>query len=194
MPNELIQKKFGELRHMRLHSDCIEVKIESLLIDIHYSIRYEQLHPETIIIHKNDMYSWVSFVPIICLLSMAVGKKMMENSPSSVFIKVFLFLLIVIGLLATLWGSLASRRKVIRIGKEEAQNIIAILAEYPNKALVDDFVAELQNRIRERLIHLRIMQYEGIDTPDRQIYALRELLREEVITEEIYQEMIKKYI
>jgi hypothetical protein len=121
---ELIQKRFWDKRHFQLMDDVVQVRMKTPTEDAEFSVKYEELGFETVIVRKKDASLFFSgLMYLTCFVGIAVIKNIeLDNIVNMIlFFAFFLFFIFTLYLAAKATFGYKWRRKKFGAFKKQPQ-------------------------------------------------------------------------
>lgn len=185
---ELKQKRVWDKRHFKLLDDGVWLRIKTPTEDAELKVKYEELGLETVYVRKKS----ASMVfTVLTFLSVIVGRLLLkdanlEKASDIILVVAFFFFLFMVLFLA--WSD--SRKPLIGINGGEKS--LALLRNSPDTETVDKFVNELHERIKNRVIKLRVRPNDDELNFDYKKRMLDMLQEENIIDEKKYKEVLQQ--
>lgn len=185
---EIKQNRYSDKRFFRLEDDGVYFKIKSPTEDVSGKFKYEDLGLSTLTVRKKEA-SWV--FTIIAMIGMYALRPIIEATQEKSIVDI---IFIIIGCL-TIFGGLffliiETRKELITI--TDGAKSFSMHRNVPNTTDVDNFISELHQRIRERIITLNVRPNDMKIDEEYKIYQLQNLLDTNVINKQKYVEIEKQ--
>ena len=185
---ELKQKRIWDRRHFKLLDDGVWFRYKSPTEDAELKVKYEDLGLDLVYIRKKSaslVFSVLTFVLIIA------GKLLLDDAnleKTSDFILVITFCLILSLILFLSWSD---ARKPL-VGIDGGEKSLALLRNSPDEETVDRFIYELHERIKDKIIKLRVRPNDNEFSFDYKKRMLDMLLEENIIDEKKFQIVLQQ--
>ena len=147
---ELKQNRISDRRHFRLEKDGVWFKIKTPTEQVESKFKYEELGLGTMTVKKKEA-SWV-FI-ILTMISIYALKFLLDNFEPENRIDLLFIIFSSILLIGSFVFLMIETRKTV-IGITDGSKTFSLLRNVPSTETVDQFIAELHERIRDRNIDL----------------------------------------
>lgn len=185
---KLEQKRLWDNREFTLLEKELLIRMTSPTEEIELKFKYEDLGFETAFVRKKTVTLVLS---ISLVLTTIIGGMILVNlnNPLSTFETIAVAGLTAFVYIAVFLISYDNRKPqiVVKGGKES----FTLLADSPSREKVDEFIKVLQERMTQRIIDLEIRPNDPKMEYATQKEALENLLDNEIISRDKFEEMIK---
>jgi hypothetical protein len=185
---ELKQKRIWDKRHFKLLDDGVWFRYKSPTEDAELKVKYEDLGLDLVYVRKKSaslVFSVLTFVLVIA------GKFLLEDAnleKISDLIFVIIFWLIIFLVLFLSWSD--ARKPLVGINGGEKS--FSLLRNSPDEETVDRFINELHERIKDKIIKLRVRPNDNEYGFDYKKRMLDMLLEENIIDEKKFQIVLQQ--
>lgn len=185
---ELKQNRIWDKRHFKLLDDSVWFRYKTPTEDAEMKVNYEELGLDIVYVRKKSasiVFSALTFLSVI------VGRLLLKDAnleKTTDIIVVIAFSLFLFTVLFLAWSD--SRKPLIGINGGEKS--LALLRNGPDDETVDRFINELHERIKKRIIKIRVRPNDNelsIDYKKRMLDLLQE---ENIIDEKKCQEVLQQ--
>lgn len=185
---ELKQKRIWDKRHFKLLDDGVWLRIRTPTEDAELKVKYEELGLETVYVRKKSaslIFGVLTFLSVIVgrLLLKDVNLETLSDIVFTIIFFIFLFILLFLA-----WSD--SRKPLIGINGGEKS--LSLLRNSPDSETVDRFVNELHERIKNRIIKLRVRPNDNELGFEYKKRMLDMLLEENILDEKKYKEVLRQ--
>ena len=149
---ELRQKRIWDKRHFKLLDREIWMHFITPTQDLEIKMKYEDLGLETIQVRKKE--TSLVFAGLIILFAIS-GKLILKNSDLSNTTDIIILSVISTFIIVVLFLAWTEVRKPLII-IDGGPKTFSLLASSPNKESVDNFILSLQEKIRKRIVQIRV--------------------------------------
>ena len=171
-----------------LLDDGVWFRIKTPTEDVEQKVKYEELGLETIYVRKKS--ASIVFVGLI-FLSVIVGRLLLEDANLEKASDIALVVAFFTFLFSVLFLAWSDSRKPL-LGINGGEKTLALLRNSPDSETVDLFVNELHERIKNRIIKLRVRPNDEELSFDYKKRMLDLLQEEDIIDEQKYTEVLKQ--
>jgi hypothetical protein len=185
---ELKQSRIGDKRHYKLLEDGVWFKIKTPTEEIETKIKYEELGLDTFSVRKKEA-SWV-FSFLLMLVSIEGIFIFKDADLKSVFDIVFISLIAVFILTVILLTVAETQKPILSITGGDKS--FSLLRNSPDPETVDKFVLALQEKIRNRIIQVKVRPQDKQINLNYKKRVLLSLKENHVINDKKYAEVILK--
>jgi len=185
---ELKQKRIWDKRHFKLLDDGVWFRYKSPSEDAEMKVKYEDLGLDIVYVRKKSasiVFTVLTFLSVIVGKLLLVDANLEKTSDIILVIAFGLFLFIVLFL------SWSDARKPL-IGINGGGKSLALLRNSPDDETVDRFIYELHERIKNRIIMLRVRPNDNELSFDYKKRMLDMLLEDNIIDEKKYQNVLQQ--
>lgn len=183
---ELKQSRIGDKRHFILQEDGVWFKINTPTEEIETKLKYEELGLDTFAVRKKEA-SWV-FSFLLMLVSVE-GIFILKDADFNSGFDILVVSLIAIFILSVILLTIAETQKPsLTITGGDKQ--LYLLRDSPDPETVDKFVAALQEKIRSRIIQIKVRPHDkhiNLNHKKRVLLSLRE---NNIINDKKYAEIL----
>jgi len=185
---ELKQKRIWDKRHFKLLDDGVWFRYKSPSEDAEMKVKYEDLGLDIVYVRKKSasiVFTVLTFLSVIVGKLLLVDANLEKTSDIILVIAFGLFLFIVLFL------SWSDARKPL-IGINGGEKSLALLRNSPDDETVDRFIYELHERIKNRIIMLRVRPNDNELSFDYKKRMLDMLLEDNIIDEKKYENVLQQ--
>ena len=176
---ELLQKRIWDKRHFKLLEDGIWLRVKTPTEDAELKIKYEDLGLETVYVRKKS--ASIVFTGLM-FLSAFTGKILLNNTNIEKTFDIVVLVVFCCFLFTILFLAWSDSRKPL-LGINGGEKSLTLLRNSPDTLTVDKFVEELHQRIRNRVISLRVRPDDD-ELPFEHKKRMLDMLKEENIVDE----------
>jgi hypothetical protein len=185
---ELKQKRIWDKRHFKLLDDGVWFRYKSPTEDAELKVKYEDLGLDIVYVRKKSaslVFTVLTFVLVI------VGKLLLDDADLEKTVDLIFVITFSLVLFLVLFLSWSDARKPL-VGINGGEKSLALLRNSPDEETVDRFIYELHERIKDKMIKLRVRPNDtefGFDYKKR---MLEMLLEENIIDEKKFQKVLQE--
>lgn len=185
---ELKQNRIWDKRHFKLLDDGVWFRYKTPTEDAEMKVKYEELGLDIVYVRKKSasiVFSALTFLSVI------VGRLLLKDANLEKTIDIIVVIAFSLFLFTVLFLAWSDSRKPL-IGINGGEKSLALLRNSPDDETVDRFINELHERIKNRIIKIRVRPNDNelsIDYKKRMLDLLQE---ENIIDEKKCQEVLQQ--
>lgn len=185
---ELKQNRIWDKRHFKLLDDGVWFRYKTPTEDAEMKVKYEELGLDIVYVRKKSasiVFSALTFLSVI------VGRLLLKDANLEKTIDIIVVIAFSLFLFTVLFLAWSDSRKPM-IGINGGEKSLALLRNSPDDETVDRFINELHERIKNRIIKIRVRPNDNelsIDYKKRMLDLLQE---ENIIDEKKCQEVLQQ--